>query len=415
MRKNFSNKKIILYALILLFFMGQLSGSFLIKTMFINYKIKELSPRLEYIADEIGSGEYLFSRNNDFILKAYDLYGHEMNLFDEIAHEDVGISEANIQKSLEKYVPKLIAGQKVALLEQIEGQNAESILIGAPIIKNNEVIGVVFMLKPASDFKAVLNGFYLVFSLTLIIGSGFILLFLFLYMKEMKGLEQTRREYIANISHELKSPIASIKALTETLADQMVTEEDTKQRYYGIILKESSYLQRLISDMLELSRLQSGKVAFQKEQVNAKTLLNDVYEKYSLLATELDICFEITDLAFDMPPLYTNRDRVLQIFTILLDNAIKFVKEDGSIKVDAEIHGKYVKFFVQDNGIGIDKEIKPFIFERFYKGNYSKGNQGSGLGLSIAKEIALGLGETISLSESSEKVTVFEFTVQRFF
>lgn len=125
--------------------------------MFINYKIKELSPRLEYIAVQIGSGEYLISRNNDFILKAYDLYGHEMNLFDEIAHEDVGISEANIQKSLEKHVPKLIAGQKVALLEQIEGQNAESILIGAPIIKNNEVIGVVFMLKPASDFKAVLE------------------------------------------------------------------------------------------------------------------------------------------------------------------------------------------------------------------------------------------------------------------
>jgi len=224
MKTWLKSKKIIWLALFLVFIVGQLMGTLSIKMLFINYKVKELSPRLQFITEEIGRGTFTLSRNNDFILKAYDKFGNEMNIFNEVAHESVGISEVKVQQSLKVHMQKAITGHTVAVLQKIEGHAAESIVIGMPIVKTGKVIGVAFLLKPASDFKAVLQGFYLVFSITLFIGTFFIGLFLTLYLKESKQLEQTRRDYVANISHELKSPIASIRALTETLADQMIRD-----------------------------------------------------------------------------------------------------------------------------------------------------------------------------------------------
>lgn len=413
MRRWFSNKKALFTAFLILFILSQILGTIVIKSLFVHYKIKELSPRLAYIANEIATGKLEFSRNNDFILKAFDIYGNELNLFNEEIHESVGISETFINQGLVRHIPKSIAGNKVALLERIEGQASESIVIGMPIIKDETVTGVAFLLKPASDFEAVLNGFYLVFSVILIGSTCFIGLFLYLYIKEIKDLEQMRRDYIANISHELKSPIASIRALTETLADKVVHEEETKEKYYGIILKESVHLQKLISDMLELSRLQSGKVAFLKDEIDTKSLMQDLNDKYLVLASDLDITFEITSRAFSAPRLYSNKDRILQVFNIFIDNAIKFVPEAGSVLIDAKIHRKYVTFYVIDNGPGIDQSILPYIFDRFYKEDTSHNNNGSGLGLSIAKEIALGLEESITVSNTPTKGASFAFTIQR--
>lgn len=104
-----------------------------------------------------------------------------------------------------------------------------------------------------------MNGFYYVFTGTLLLGTLIISFFISSYLKEMKQLEKTRRDYIANISHELKSPIASIRALTETLADGMIQDEEKTNKYYGIILSECARLQRLIYDVLELSRMQNKK------------------------------------------------------------------------------------------------------------------------------------------------------------
>lgn len=413
MKQKFTSKKMIFLILIVLFIAGQVMGTIAIKTIFLNYKIQELSPRLTYITEEIARGTFVLSRNNDFILKAYDVYGVEMKLFDDEAHETAGIKETLVDQSLKQLIQKAIAGNEIAILDNIEGQSSESIIIGMPISKDNSIIGVAFLVKPASDFEAVLRGFYIVFSITLLMGTGLFGLFLTLYLKESKQMEQMRRDYVANISHELNSPIASIKALTETLADKVIQDEDTRDKYYSIILKESSQLQKLITDMLELSRLQSGKMAFRKALIHTPEMMQDLTDKYSILANELDVSFEITQNAMAAPNLYSNRDRILQVFNILLNNAFKFVGNPGSVVVDAEITRKQVKFMIIDNGAGIDKNILPYIFDRFYKEDTSHNVHGSGLGLSIAKEILTGLNETIAVSSQVGEGTTFELTIHR--
>jgi signal transduction histidine kinase len=413
MKKLFSDKKTIFITIMVLYILGQILGTVAIKTFFINYKIKELSPRLKYFAEEIGTGNLDISKNTDFILKAYDVYGTEMIMFTNEVREGLEINQEAIYKSLTSYIPKVIAGNEVASLVKMENQSGESIVIGAPIVKNKEITGAIFLLKPASDFNAVLNGFYLIFFVTLVIGTLFIGIFMFNYLKETNQLDQTRKEYIANVSHELKSPIASIKALTETLADNIIQDDEIIAKYYGIILKESNNLQRLISDMLEMSRLQVDSIAFEKEDINSKALMLEIYEKYSVIVGEMDITFEVTEAAKDLPDIHTNKDRLLQIFNILIDNATKFICEDGRIFLDAEINSKYIKFMVSDNGVGIEKSVQPYIFDRFFKEDKAHNKSGSGLGLSIAKEIIRGLGEEISVSSESGKGTTFSFTIQR--
>lgn len=413
MKKLLSDKKKIFIVIILIYILSQILGTFAIKKFFLDYKIKEILPRLKYIAREIGSGNLNIPKNNDFILKAYDIHGVELDVFNEKKYEGLGIHDDIIYKSLVNYLPKVFEGNKVALLKRLGNQPAESIVIGTPIIKNNVVIGAVFLLKPASDFNATLNGFYLIFFVVLIIGMLIIGIFLNLYFKEVLQLEQTRIDYIANVSHELKSPIASIKALTETLTDNIIQDDETKAKYYGIILEESNSLNKRITDMLELSRIQNGKMDFEKKNICSKALMQELYEKYFTIIADMDIVFEVTKTAFDLPDIHTSKDRILQIFNIIIDNATKFICDDGMIVIDAEIHSGYIKFLVSDNGVGIEKAKLPYIFDRFYKDDGLHNKNGSGLGLSIAKEIIEGLGEQIWVVSERGKRTTFSFTVRR--
>ncbi len=388
-------------------------GTVIIKAFFINYKIKELSPQVAYISKEIAKEEYSVSKKEDFMIKAYDAYGTEMQIYVDEPPEWANVNELDVYHTLLQLIPKVNAGKEIAVLQKVYGETTESIIIGKPIIKDGRIIGTVFLLKLASDFNAVLNGFYLVFFITLAVGTLTIGLFLSIYLKEIKQLEQTRRDYIANISHELKSPIASIKALAETLSDNLVQDEDSKGKYYGIILLESNRLQKLISDMLDLSRLQSGRAALQKEIVNTGLLMQQIYDKYFMFLDDIDVKFEVTEAAMNAPDIYSNRDRILQLFNILIDNAAKFVEEGGKIVIDACANRGAVTMKVSDNGIGIEKSVLPYVFDRFFKEDKSHNKGGSGLGLSIAKEIINGLGENITVSSQVGRGTEFSFTIKR--
>jgi signal transduction histidine kinase len=413
MRRLLSDKKTVFFLILLVYIFCYFLGTTAIKSFFIDYKIEEMSPQLSVITSEIVDGNFGFTKNTDFILKAYDVFGVEINVFDKEDQSGFIVKNDEISKSLVRLIPKVTAGNEVALLVKIGNQSVESIVIGAPIVKDQVVKGSAFLLKPASDFKAVLNGFYLIFFVTLVIGVLLIGTFLNLYFKELTSLEQTRKDYIANVSHELKSPVASIKALTETLIDNIIQDEETRTRYYGIILTESSHLQKLISDMLELARIQNGRMNFEKAAFDSKTLLLALYEKYSVVLEDMNNKFEVSEKALQLPELYSDRERILQIFNILIDNASKFIGENGSVIIDAEIYPKHVEFKVTDNGIGIEKEMLPHIFERFCKGEVSQNKNGSGLGLSIAKEIIEGLDEKIWVNSELEAGTTFSFTVRR--
>ena len=235
---------------------------------------------------------------------------------------------------------------------------------------------------------------------------------LFSDITQSERLEKTRRDYVSNVSHELRTPLTAMRALIEPLKEGMVTEEADRQRYYDIILREIMRLSRLINDQLELSRLQSGTLSIEKSVMRLDDLVYDVCDRYNTIAKEHGLELRIdTDFA-QCPTVYANADRVEQMLIILLDNAIKYT-EEGSVAVSADWDDNRVVIHVKDTGIGIDESDLPYVFDRFYKVDKAHSGKGSGLGLSIAKELLKRMDEEIWVESVKGEGTEFSFTVGR--
>lgn len=411
MKRLFSSKLWIAFVILAIFISGQLLGAFAIKHYFTLSKIEELQPPLSLIGEAVADGEKV-KRTDDYLVKAYDVHGKEIAVY-----QDKPISadsaDEKVDKKLTSYLPKVISGNTIVEFKEVPGYSAQAIMIGQPLVQDNQVTGGIYILKEARAYQAALNGFYLVFFVTLAIGTIIILVFLALFIKEKNQLEQMRKDYIANISHELKTPLSSIKALTETLSDHVVTDPEKIDQYYGIILRESARLEKLISDLLELSRLQHKKTAFEKTALDTKEVIEQVAEPFSILANDMDLQFHVTERAKNLPETYSNKDRIVQVLTILLDNAFKFTPVHGQVTLDAKTTGRKAEIMVSDNGSGISKEILPHIFGRFNKEDLSHTSAGSGLGLSIALEIMEQLGEKINVESQADRGTTFTITLKR--
>ena len=223
---------------------------------------------------------------------------------------------------------------------------------------------------------------------------------------EASRLEQTRTEYVANVSHELRTPIASIRGLADALNDGLVKKDEDKARYYGYILRESMRLSRLIDDLLELSRLQSGTIAFKKQFISINDLIEDVADRYVSAAREKGLNVEI-DIG-EPYKVYTNPDRAEQVLVALTDNAIKY-GYSGTLRFSAEKKGDSLYISVSNPGSIADEDID-HVFERFYKADKSHAGQGTGLGLSIVNEVLELLGERIWVKSENGTVT-FTFTL----
>ena len=224
-------------------------------------------------------------------------------------------------------------------------------------------------------------------------------------------LEQTRRDYVANVSHELRTPIASIRSLAEALNDGLVKKEDDRSRYYGYILRESMRLSRLINDLLELSRLQSGAIALEKAEFHLDGVISEVIEQTSLVASYSGI--RVSERwNCDKPLLvHSNSDRIEQVLIALVDNAIKFASDDGVIILDVKRTQDNARAIVSVMNTGhIPEEHLPHLFERFYKADTAHTDTGTGLGLAIVHEILSHLGESIEAVNEGE-YAVFRFTV----
>ena len=230
---------------------------------------------------------------------------------------------------------------------------------------------------------------------------------------QQERLERTRREYVANVSHEMRTPLTAVRALVEPLKEGMVRDEEARMRYYDIILREVSRLTRLISDLMELSRLQSGTLAIEKQKMQLDDLVYDVCDRYSAIAEEHGLSFDVKGDFSALPDVYTNADRVEQLMVILLDNAIKYT-EEGGLTVSCQSDADKVRISVADTGIGIDAEDLPYVFDRFYKVDKAHSGKGSGLGLSIAKELWNWMGEELTVESKKGKGTCFRFSVARY-
>jgi signal transduction histidine kinase len=232
--------------------------------------------------------------------------------------------------------------------------------------------------------------------------------------QERQNMEQMRLDFFANVSHELRTPITVMRGYTETLRDGVVVDPERVNHYYDRMVKECQSMERLVGDLLLLSKMQNPDFSIDAEPIEIVSLFHDMIRNARVLAGEKQIEVEY----------YHNEDTILmmgdyerlnQMFMVIIDNAVKFSGEHSKIYVRLELKpGKEGSFgtiavSIRDEGVGISREELPYIFEKFYKSKLRQNKKGTGLGLMIARQIALKHGGTIQAESEVGKGTEFLF------
>ncbi len=204
---------------------------------------------------------------------------------------------------------------------------------------------------------------------------------------EIRRLERLRSEFVANVSHELRTPLTAVKGFAETLLDGAMHDPDSLQAFLEIILRESDRLHRMIGELLDLSKIESGQVKFDYRKIHVKEHLIDVLRLVRVEAEERQLTLRLH--VENDPVIEADPDRFRQILLNLLSNAIAYTPPGGRIELIAESHPDGVWVRVRDTGIGIPKEDLPHLFERFYRVDKARSREsgGTGLGLAIVKHL----------------------------
>jgi len=225
---------------------------------------------------------------------------------------------------------------------------------------------------------------------------------------ERRNLEQMRFDFFANVSHELRTPITVMRAYTESLVDGVVTKPEKIQRSYERMLGECQGMERLVGDLLLLSKMQNPDFAVEKEPVNLVQIFEDLKKSAWAIGKEKNIT---ADLYTELPVIMMlgDYDRLRQMFLVILDNAVKFSPEDSVVHIRITCD-EQITVSIRDEGIGISEEEQKYIFEKFYKSRLRQNAKGSGLGLAIAKQIAIKHGGTIEIQSEVGKGTEIIFT-----
>ena len=229
-------------------------------------------------------------------------------------------------------------------------------------------------------------------------------------VSEFQRLEQLRRDYVANISHELRTPLTGIRGMVEPLMDGLMETEQEKQDCYQVIYDETLRLQKMIAEMLDISRLQDGRVVIETEPMQVEGVLNAAIRRMAERAAQAKVDLHV-EFSSPLPLILGSEDHILQVLIILLDNALCFTPAGGSVTVYAHVcEDGRMCVGVSDTGSGIDPKDLPYIFERFYKADRARvQSQGTGLGLPIAKLTLQHMGGSIEVHSQPGKGATFEF------
>lgn len=232
------------------------------------------------------------------------------------------------------------------------------------------------------------------------------------YLSEkIQGLTEYQKKFIANVSHDFRSPLTSIKGYTEALADGTIPAE-MQEKYFGIILFEVERLHKLTSNLLELNELEHGSMVLDPVDFDINLAIRKVSATFEQRCSEKKL---IIELSFGSKELYVHADlnKIQQVLQNLIDNAIKFSPTDSVIEIHTSLQNHKVFVSVRDYGIGIPKDSIPKVWNRFYKTDLSRGRDktGTGLGLSIVKEIIDAHGENINIISTEGVGTEFIFTL----
>jgi len=227
---------------------------------------------------------------------------------------------------------------------------------------------------------------------------------------EQEKLDSMRRDFVANVSHEIKTPLTTVKSYVETLLDGAIQREELVRPFLQVVLTETDRIARLVRDLLQLSQLDYEEVRWRKRPLSLGDLLHQALQRWLVeaerQALKLTLC-----LPPDLPPVLADKDRLEQVVENLLSNAVKFTPAGGSISLGAQAQDGYIRTTITDTGIGIPPEDQGRIFERFYRVDKARSRSlgGTGLGLSIAQELIRAMGGEIELESTPGEGTRVSF------
>ena len=355
--------------------MGQLAGT-------LNQLAAQLAETINALTIEGSLLKQILNSMGDGLL-GFDL-NQQVNLknrtFEEMFGIENGLEElqSHISDAINRVSLAVIAHKKIQF-ETCMFKEKTILITGSPIrSEDNAIVGTVLLFRDTT---------------------------------EAARLEQTRRDYVANVSHELRSPLTAVKGLVIPLKEGMVKDEERRNHFYDVIYDEVERLNRLVNDLFELSRLQSRDKLFDMQVVDLISILYDQQDKFEILAEEKNMKLRVLEHG---TPVYAkgNIDRIGQILTILIDNALKFAKENSTITLSAAHEGGKAVVSVHNTGSAILPEDLPLIFDRFYKADKSHTEEGAGLGLSIAKEVISRMNGNIYVKSDGVYDTCFSFELE---
>jgi two-component system phosphate regulon sensor histidine kinase PhoR len=253
------------------------------------------------------------------------------------------------------------------------------------------------------------NGrFIRVIAVPITTGRSYSTLVLFQNLTELRNLQTMRRELIGNISHDLRTPIAGIKAMVETLQDTAIDDKQVALDFLVRINGEVDRLTQMVTELTELSHIETGKAELRRVPTNLNYLIQEVVDQMRPQAESKPVTIT-TFFSSNLPVIKVDKDRIRQTLTNLVHNAIKFNNSGGKVTISTTFHNESAIVSVSDTGMGISKEDLPHIFERFYKADKARSQGGSGLGLAIAKHTIQAHGGNISVKSEEGKGTTITF------
>lgn len=387
---------------------------------------KDISAEMEYIASLNGGRASVYDENGRLLAYA----GHYMQG-----------RLANIEADM---IQGILQGREEQNNETMAGMQVNIVSIGIPVMSGGKVKGAVFLHSPSTPMQQavikVKRQFLLLFALALFIsalGAVYIsrhftnpIIGIKLAAEkiakgdykaradikaqdefreladtinkmagDLEKTERLRRDFIANVSHEFRTPLGIIKGFAEALSDNVVPEEEKKE-YADAIIEESTRLNNMVNGILDLSKIESGNLKVNKEEFNLWELVQEIIGKLSIISGNREVSFD-GEKAF----ILGDRDMIGRAILNIIGNAIDHTADNGKIDINLNKNNGII-LTISDNGTGIDKEHLPYIFERFYRAKNTRGGSG-GLGLSISQEIIKAHGGEIEVESEKGKGTKF--------
>ncbi|MFC3014844.1 ATP-binding protein [Virgibacillus litoralis] len=339
--------------------------------------LRQEKEQLSSIVSSMADGVITFNRNSDMLVTNPPAERFIENLYYE---NDMEMSDNNNKAPipLDEILKNVIQDEEEAVHE-INLQGRTWVMIMTPLYDQTYVRGAVAVIRD---------------------------------MTEERRLDKLRKDFIANVSHELRTPISMLQGYSEAIVDDVAESREDKNELAQIIHDESLRMGRLVNELLDLARMEAGHIQLNKENVDAEKFVERILKKFKGLADENDVELNLIKYIYT-DQIYIDQDRVEQVLTNLIDNAIRHTNENGQVNVVIESNATDFNVSVTDNGSGIPEDDLPFVFERFYKADKSRTKnskkRGTGLGLSIAKNIVEAHYGTITVNSKVNDGTTFAF------